>query len=304
MVAGASQLDLMCRKLRKAGNSAFLATTLSTPLPMFEAALERLGQWIRSKWEEGPVQSEAFCVGIHLEGPFLAQSCCGAHPPECLLDPSLELLQKWWELSGRTLARITLAPERGAREEVQKILKFCRKNAISVSLGHSQASGAQAEYWHRQGIRNLTHAWNAMPFHHRDPGILGAYLGRADTWVELIADGVHVADPVLGWTHTIHPDGVFWVSDCVPAGQHEGPCSFGPLEIRADGKVCRTPQGHLAGGALTLAQLGRDALKRKAVEGISAARISQWTAQRPWKALGLTPQRTRWMRGLSRLHRA
>lgn len=304
MSADASELDRLCQKLRAANNSAFLATTLSTPLPMFEGALERLGAWIRSKWKQGPQRSEAFCVGIHLEGPFLAQSCCGAHPPECLMDPSLATLKKWWELSQGTIARITLAPERGSAGEVKKILQFCKKNAISVSLGHSQAKATEAEHWRKQGISNLTHAWNAMPFHHRDPGILGAYLGRPGCWVELIADGVHVADPVLHWTHAVHPHGVFWVSDCVPAGQHRGPCSFGPLQIHADGKVCRTTEGHLAGGAMSLGQLGRDALKRKAIAGLTAGQVRDLCGVRPWKALGLTPQRTRWMRSLSRLHGA
>lgn len=303
MHAVPDQLDVLAAKLFHSGVTAFLPTTLSSPMPLFEGALRRLGAWVRTEWQHGPRTGRAFPVGIHLEGPFLAHSCCGAHPPGSLIRPSLQKLTRWWQLSRHTLARITLAPELGPAAEIEAILKFCRRHSISVSLGHSGATEEQARYWFSRGIRQVTHAWNAMPFHHRNPGILGVFLdapsaGSRPSWIEIIPDGVHVSDPVLRWTHALAPGRVFWVSDCVPSGHTTAPCSFGTLTVQADGRVSRTPQGHLAGGALTLARLCAEAFRRKALPASQAESSGAWIWDGPWAALGRSAQRSRWKKQL------
>jgi N-acetylglucosamine-6-phosphate deacetylase len=303
MRAQAPALQTLSARLWKDSVHCVLPTTISSPLPLFEAALERLGSFIEKQWLNGPESGSAFFAGIHLEGPFLAQSCCGAHPPEFLMDPSLTLLKRWWEISRGTIVRLTLAPERGEPTEVRSIIRWARARKISLSLGHSQADLDTARAWHRRGIRQLTHAWNAMPFHHRSPGPMGAFASaHPDTFIELIPDGVHVHPAVMEWTHTLHPKGVFWVSDAVPAGRSAQPASFGTLTIEADPKapVCRTLDGHLAGGALPLSRL----LSRPSglIEKLGLKpRDLVWEI--PWRALGETPRRLRWKSQLEKLAR-
>jgi N-acetylglucosamine-6-phosphate deacetylase len=48
------------------------------------------------------------------------------------------------------------------------------------------------------GASLLTHTFNAMePLHHRRPGPIAAALDSPHVTLEIIADGVHVHDPML-----------------------------------------------------------------------------------------------------------
>ena len=86
---------------------------------------------------------------------------------------------------------MTLAPELpGAGELIDRLLE----RGVVVSLGHSDATAAQANAAFDRGARAVTHLFNAMrPFLHRDPGIVGAALARDDVVVSIIVDGIHLA---------------------------------------------------------------------------------------------------------------
>src|SRR5438128_1599394 len=65
---------------------------------------------------------------------------------------------------------------------------------VVVSLGHTDATVAQANAAFDAGARGVTHLFNAMrPLLHRDPGIVGAALARDDIYVSIIIDGIHLA---------------------------------------------------------------------------------------------------------------
>jgi N-acetylglucosamine-6-phosphate deacetylase len=65
---------------------------------------------------------------------------------------------------------------------------------VTVSFGHSDATAEEANAGFDLGVHAVTHLFNAMrPFHHRDPGIIGAALARKDVVVQLIVDSVHLA---------------------------------------------------------------------------------------------------------------
>ena len=87
---------------------------------------------------------------------------------------------------------MTLAPELpGALELIDLLLA----RDVAVSLGHSDATAAEAHAAFDRGARTVTHIFNAMrPLSHRDPGIVGAALTRRDVVVQAIVDGVHL-DP-------------------------------------------------------------------------------------------------------------
>ena len=86
---------------------------------------------------------------------------------------------------------MTLAPELpGALELIDELAA----RGITVSCGHSDATAEEATAAFDRGARTVTHLFNAMrPFSHRDPGIVGAALARADVIVQIIVDGVHLA---------------------------------------------------------------------------------------------------------------
>ncbi|KAM4717140.1 N-acetylglucosamine-6-phosphate deacetylase isoform 3-T3 [Anableps anableps] len=97
--------------------------------------------------------------------------------------------------------------------------------------GHSVADLSQAEDAVRHGASFITHLFNAMlPFHHRDPGIVGLLTsdqipaGRT-VFYGMIADGIHTNPAALRIAHRAHPSGLVLVTDAItamglPPGHH------------------------------------------------------------------------------------
>ncbi len=201
-------------------------------------------------------------LGAHLEGPFLAHERRGAHPAEHLCAPSLEALHQRIDGFEDSIALVTLAPE---LEGAEAVIERLNALGVVVSLGHSAASEGQARRAYGQGVRMLTHTFNAMPgLHHRAPGPVGALLGSPPVALGLIADGVHVAPAMAALLQRLHPQQVVLVSDALapyglPAGSY--PWDERQIEVRAGS--CRLPDGTLAGTTLTL------------LEGVS--RLAGWT---------------------------
>ena len=92
--------------------------------------------------------SAARILAVHLEGPFLNPAQCGALDPAPFFDPrehaSYELVDGFEHM----VKTITVAPERqGALAFIRNITEL----GIVVSLGHSDATYAEAEAGFRQG---------------------------------------------------------------------------------------------------------------------------------------------------------
>jgi N-acetylglucosamine-6-phosphate deacetylase len=188
-------------------------------------------------------------IGVHLEGPFLSPRRAGAHPPGRLREPDLAVLRSL--LDAGPVTTVTLAPELpGALELVDELVA----RGVTVSLGHSDATAEEAAAAFDRGARTVTHLFNAMrPFAHRDPGIVGAALSREDVFVQLIADGVHLADEALLVAWRAARGRVALVSDAVAAaGLGDGTYRMGEVEVNVANGVCRTPDGTLAGSVTPL----------------------------------------------------
>ncbi len=101
----------------------------------------------------------------------------------------------------------------------------------------------------------MTHLYNAMrPFGHRDPGTVGAALGRTDVTSMLIADGVHVAPDALLVAWRAARGRIVLVSDAIAAaGMPDGISSLGRRDVRVEGGVARLEDGTLAGATRPLA---------------------------------------------------
>jgi N-acetylglucosamine-6-phosphate deacetylase len=249
MSASPGELTDLSSELWKNSVAGFCATTLSTPKKELRGSVERLGRWISSQKFPGAIP-----LGIHLEGPFIHPHACGAHPPKTIRPYTFSELEDLWEASRGTLKILTLAPERLTRTQLTQLSRWCATRKIVLSLGHSQATDAQADLAFREGFRGVTHAWNALNFHHRAPGVLGAALGRTDVFLEIIGDRVHVSPRVISWTRELHPKNrVLFVSDCVPAAStRSGWHRFGPLKTHFQNGACWLSNGALAGGGLLL----------------------------------------------------
>jgi N-acetylglucosamine-6-phosphate deacetylase len=97
------------------------------------------------------------------------------------------------------------------------IIERCAALDIRASMGHSEATYAEALDGKRAGARGVTHLFNAMrPFHHREPGLVGLALLDDEMYVEVIADGLHLAPETLRMVFRMKPRGrIIAVSDSV-----------------------------------------------------------------------------------------
>jgi N-acetylglucosamine-6-phosphate deacetylase len=231
---------------RQAGE-ALLETGVTSYLPTFITSPE---DQLLAALREVPAEADGPRVlGAHLEGPFLAAQRLGIHPAAARRDPDPELLDRL--LDAGPVRLVTLAPELpGAGRIVEKLLR----REIAVSCGHSDATAEEANTAFDQGVRSVTHLFNAMrPFHHRDPGIVGAALARPDVVIQLIVDWVHVAPVTAAMVWQAAPGRVALVTDAVSgAGLNEGTYRLGDLDVEIRDGVARGSSGALAGSTLTM----------------------------------------------------
>ena len=178
-------LLLLAQSLAEVGTTSFLPTLGAMPADCIEDVVTQVK---KAMGIGGGGRAEI--LGLHLEGPFLNPEKRGAMREDYLLQPSLDLISKWFQLSEGTLNRVTLAPEiRGARE----VISFLVEKGVIVAAGHTMATYEQTLDAISQGVRVANHTYNAMRgFHHRDPGIIGAVFSDSRIWAEVICDGVHV----------------------------------------------------------------------------------------------------------------
>lgn len=220
-------------------------------------------------------------AGIHVEGPFLSESRCGAQDPRNLRDPDPALIERMLTAGGGYLRVVTLAPERPGSAAAARQLA---ERGVVVALGHSDADYEQfRNALAPNGCGTLvTHLANAMsPLHHRAPGAVGAALVAAaagDAVVELIGDGVHIESGFGALVFAAARNRVALITDAVQAtGLPDGEYRLGPQAVRVDGGVARVPNGALAGGTATLLRCLRWAVSDCGVDLVDAVRAASAT---------------------------
>ncbi|XP_034670972.1 N-acetylglucosamine-6-phosphate deacetylase [Drosophila subobscura] len=223
-------VNKVAQGLVQSGVTSFCPTLVTSPNASYHAILPRIPK---------TVPNGAGILGIHAEGPFINPQKKGAHPENCIqtIDKGLETLETTYGSLER-IKIITLAPEKVSDPEVigQLVAK-----GITVSLGHSVATLSDGERAVQQGATMITHLFNAMlPFHHRDPGLVGLLASDAvpqgqTVYFGIISDGVHTHPAALRIAYRTHPEGLVLVTDAISAlGLEDGVHHIGqlPLEVR------------------------------------------------------------------------
>ena len=225
-------------------------------------------------------------AGVHLEGPWLAESRCGAHDPALLRDPDPAELDAL--LATGVIRMVTLAPERaGAIDAVRRVTGA----GVLAAIGHTDAGYRRVRDAIEAGARVGTHLFNAMaPLHHREPGPGAALLGDPRVTVELVTDGLHV-HPAL-WDLVVASAGqarVAAVTDAmVAAGMPDGRYRLGHLDVRvADGVARLADRGSIAGSTATGDALLRRIVAHAPDRTSGLLRAVAMTATTPAATLGL-----------------
>lgn len=233
-------------------------------------------------------------AGIHLEGPFVNVHKCGAQDPAAIIPGDPHLFAEVIAAGRGHVRSITFAPETA---HVPELLDLCAEHGIIASLGHTEASAQQTAAVIEEAVGKgvtvtATHLFNAMPpLHHRAPGAVAALVeaaARGRAHVELISDGVHLADETVDMVSASVGDGAFLVTDAMQAaGMADGRYTLGTLDVEVADGVARLAttdgsQGAIAGGTSTIA----DQVARRLRRGVPMPDLVRATATSPAGVLG------------------
>ncbi len=251
MDASDEGLHTMAASLLREGTTSFLATTMTQSPENIEAALAVLGDF-------KPTLQEAEMVGVHLEGPFVSKKRAGAQPLEHITPPDMALFRKWQQLSGHRIKEITIAPEEPGGMEAVKAL---HADGVVVSIGHSDATFDEVVEAVELGVSQGTHLYNQMrPFHHREPGVIGATWLLPEIKAELIADFIHSHPKAVLMAYKMKTAaGIILITDAMRAkGMPYGDYDLGGQLVHVTETGAHLPNGSLAGSVLTMDQAVRN----------------------------------------------
>ncbi|MCF7750469.1 N-acetylglucosamine-6-phosphate deacetylase [Bacillus subtilis subsp. subtilis] len=255
---------------RRFGTTGLLPTLISDDVAVMRAAIAAT----RAAIEQGVPG----VLGIHLEGPYIAPARKGTHDANKFRVPDADEIAMAASLdNGVTL--LTLAPERVPLESIRALVE----RGVIVAAGHTAATYEEARAGLDAGIRGFTHLYNAMsPLTGREPGAVGAALEDRDSWIGVIADGVHVHPASLRVALAAKPRGkVMLVTDAMPPVGADSPRYelYGEVITAVDG-VVRNAAGSLAGSALDMATAVRNTVQLLGLPLDEAARMaSRYPAQ-------------------------
>ena len=276
MDATPAALETICRTHAAHGTTGLLATTITQSRAAIDAALRNV--------RENP---SPMLLGVHLEGPYISPEKPGAQPKEFVRDYDATEFASWLTLD--VIRRITLAPERPGATE---LCQACLSAKIALTFGHTDiGASALRDVLDRVGSADATHLFNAMNgIHHRTPGPIPVFLTDPRCYVELIADGHHVAPEVIAMAVRAKGiDKVLAITDAMAgAGAGDGIYGLGGHDVTVRDGRATLPDGTLAGSVLTMDAAARNLRDWCGLSWSELARVTSTNAadRHGWKAKG------------------
>lgn len=242
----------MARFYASRGVTSFLFTTMTLSADSLEEILACVSEYMDEQ-DEG-----AYAHGVYLEGPFFNKEKKGAQDETYLRQPDANLFRRFQEAARGGIKIAALAPELpGSAAFIRELREEC-----AITLAHTAAGYDTAEAALEQGARSVTHLFNGMnPFNHREPGVIGAALDKAE-FVELICDGIHSHPSAVRLAFRAFGENrVILISDSMrAAGMPDGDYSLGGLPVTVkDGRAVLEGTNTIAGSASHLLDCVRSA---------------------------------------------
>ena len=291
---GAPVADIAAR-LPRYGVTAFCPTTVACDPVALTGFLEQVGGCRRER-----AAPAARVLPAHLESNFINPEYRGAQPLACLRSPAAAVVGA--EVSTfaaadiiaviagrrRDVGIVTVAPEvPGGIELVRQLAAGGHR----VSLGHSGADFDTAIAAIEAGARHATHLFNRMPaMTHRQPGLVGAVLSRAEVAAELICDMHHVHPAICQVAIAAKSArGIMVITDATAgAGLAPGETArLGGRTIRVGDAAAFLEDGTLAGSTLTMDRAFRTVVTKLQCSIVDAAHLCATTAARELNLEGL-----------------
>ena len=278
MDATPEALNGLASALPREGTTSFLATTMTQSDEAIAGALHNA-----SLFNADEMQAEM--VGVHLEGPFISSIRAGAQPVEHIKTPSFDIFEQWQELSGNRIKIVTIAPE------VENGLVFIEEltaSGVIASLGHTDATSDVVRSAVEVGATHVTHLYNQMsPFHHREPGVVGAAFLEDSMTVEIIVDCIHSHPKSVELAYRQKGSNrIILITDAMRAkGLPPGTYDLGGQDVEVTNKDARLPDGTLAGSILTMENAAKN---MKSITNCTLAELVAMTSTNAADQLGLS----------------
>ncbi len=280
MDATAEALTTISQALAAEGTTAYLATTMTAEVQQIENALTAVRHHMAS-----PANTMgAKILGVHLEGPFLAPTKMGAQRGDKIIAPDVSLMQHWQKISGDAIKLVTLAPEQPHSED---LIRYLKQHHIIPSIGHTNATYAEAMTAIEAGCCHATHLFNAMRgMHQREPGAVTAALLSDKVMAELILDGIHLHPAIVQLVLKVKgKDKIVLITDAMRAKcLQDGYYDLGGQSVQVKAGQATLADGTLAGSVLEMPSAIQNMLKFTGCELSDAIKMA---SENPAKALGI-----------------
>ncbi|WP_434761940.1 N-acetylglucosamine-6-phosphate deacetylase [Vibrio fortis] len=259
----AETMQIMHRANLKSGCTSFLPTLITSSDEDMRAVIAAAREY------HNQYQNQS--LGLHLEGPYLNVAKKGIHSVDHIRKSDSEMIDLICE-NRDLVAKVTLAPEQNDPEHIERL----HKAGVVVSIGHTNATYAEARKGFESGITFATHLFNAMtPMVGREPGVVGAIYDTPEVYAGIIADGFHVDYANIRIAHKIKGEKLVLVTDATaPAGADMEYFIFvGKKVYYRDGK-CVDENGTLGGSALTMIEAVQNTVEHAGIALDEALRMA------------------------------
>ncbi|MEZ8544232.1 N-acetylglucosamine-6-phosphate deacetylase [Vibrio splendidus] len=259
----ADTMQIMHKANLKSGCTSFLPTLITSSDEDMRAVITAAREY------HNQYQNQS--LGLHLEGPYLNVAKKGIHSVDHIRKSDSEMIELICE-NNDLVAKVTLAPELNDPEHIERL----RKAGVVVSIGHTNATYAEARKGFESGITFATHLFNAMtPMVGREPGVVGAIYDTPEVYAGIIADGFHVDYANIRIAHKIKGEKLVLVTDATaPAGADMEYFIFvGKKVYYRDGK-CVDENGTLGGSALTMIEAVQNTVEHAGIALDEALRMA------------------------------
>ncbi|MDD0824075.1 N-acetylglucosamine-6-phosphate deacetylase [Mannheimia sp. AT1] len=256
-------LEIMQETNLRSGTTSYLPTFITSPDEGMKQAVSVMREYLAKHKNQA--------LGLHLEGPYLSVEKKGVHRPEYIREISPEMLDFLCE-NGDVITKLTLAAENPTANYIKRF----NDAGIIVSIGHSNATYAQAKQRIAEGISFATHLHNAMSpvSSGREGGVVGAVLD-SNIYAGIICDGLHVEWGNVRIAKKAKGDKLIIVTDAVAAAgaDIESFIFVGKKVTVKDGK-CYDEFGALGGAAVTMIESIRNVVQFADISLNEAIRMS------------------------------
>lgn len=264
------------------GTTALVPTTLTSTTEALYTTLDN--------YEEANKKNTAGAgfLGMHLEGPYFAQSQRGAQDPRYIRNPDPAEYEAILAYS-KSITRWSAAPELPGALAFGRLL---RSKGIVAAVAHTEAIHEDVVLASENGYSLMTHLYSAMlgvtrrnAF--RYAGAVESAFLLDDMDVELIADGVHLPPPLLKLVYKIKgPDRIALITDAMraaslpPGDSILGPLDNGQRVLVEDGVAKMPDRSSFAGSVATADRLVRTVVQMADIPLLDAIRMIATTPAR------------------------